>query len=468
VTICSGLGRVGVLACGLALPLGGCGPLREAVSAHVDVAARAAGRELGVEQLAEWLAAAQALPLQPVIAERVAHLWVDYVLFAERVLAGDSLTDSVRVLAARWPDARQAMVGRFHERLVGERVQLDSAQLDSVFAAGDLRYIRHVLFRVTPDMTADRIAGQRRQAEAARARLAAGGPWSAANAMSDDTLARARGGDLGVLGRGETVRAFEDAAYGLAPGQLSAVTETPFGFHLLQRPPLGEVRQSFDAGVRQRLVARVDSTFVREAEARRKLRVLPTAPALVRRASANPLLYRLSGEPIARFHGGGVSVGDVVQWLEVLPPDVQREIPQATDAGLRGFVGTLAREAMLVTEAREAGVRLADEEYDRLRAAHWREVSAVRAALSLDGAPGGGQGDVVAGRVDAYFAVIVKDLQRLVPVPRFLADQLREEREPRLYPAGVARAYLLASALRASRDSAAGRAPGAARGGVRP
>ncbi|HWP38826.1 MAG TPA: peptidylprolyl isomerase [Gemmatimonadales bacterium] len=463
-TCCSRRGRVGAIAWALALPLGGCGALRDAATAHVDVAARAAGRELSVEQLAEWMVAGRSLPLQPVVAERVAHLWVDYVLFADRVLSGDSLTDSARVLAARWPDARQAVVARFHEQIIGERVRLDSAQLDSVFAAGDLRYVRHVLFRVTPEMTSEQVAGKRRQAEATRARLAAGAPWSGANAVSDDTLARARGGDLGVLGRGETVRAFEDAAYGLAPGQLSAVTETPFGFHVLQRPPLSDVRQAFDAGVRQRLVARVDSTFVREAEQRRGLRVLRTAPALVRRATADPLLYRLSGEPIARFRGGRVSAGDVVQWLEVLPPDVQREIPQATDDGLRGFVRTIAREAMLVTEAQAAGVRLSNEEYDRLRATHAREVSSVRTALSLDAAAADAGRDAVTARVDAYFAVIVKDLQRLVPTPRFLADQLWKEREPRVYAAGVARAYLLASALRASQDSAAGRAPG----GVRP
>lgn len=445
----------------------GCGLLRDAATAHVDTAARAAGRELPAERLAEWMATGRSLPLQPDVAERVAHLWADYVLFAERVLAGDSLTDSVRVLAARWPDARRVVVGRFHEQLVTDRVKLDSARLDSVFAAGDWRFIRHVLLRVTPEMTAEQVAGKRKQADALRARLAAGGTWSQANAVSDDTLARTQGGDLGVMARGETVGPFEEAAFALAPGDLSPVTETPFGFHLLSRPRLGDVRQPFDAGVRQRLIARMDSSYLRDAEERWALQVLRTAPALVKRATASPMLFRLSDQTVARFRGGRVTVGDVVQWLDVLPPDVQNQIAAATDDALLGFARTIARETMLFAAAEEAGVGLTPGELGGLRAAVAQDVAAVRTALALDAAPAATERDPVAGRVDVYLDAVVRDPQGLVPVPRFLADRLRQEGEARVYPAGVARAYGLASALRASLDSAAGRAP-APSGGARP
>jgi parvulin-like peptidyl-prolyl isomerase len=43
------------------------------------------------------------------------------------------------------------------------------------------------------------------------------------------------GGDLGRFGRGMMVPEFEEAAFGLQPGEVSGIIETPFGYHLIQR-----------------------------------------------------------------------------------------------------------------------------------------------------------------------------------------------------------------------------------------
>ncbi|MBM3776587.1 MAG: hypothetical protein FJW37_15710 [Acidobacteria bacterium] len=73
------------------------------------------------------------------------------------------------------------------------------------------------------------------KAQQLRQRLAAGENFSAlAKAESDDTGSAAAGGSLGTFRRGQMVAPFEQAAFAMAPGELSEPVKSQFGYHLIK------------------------------------------------------------------------------------------------------------------------------------------------------------------------------------------------------------------------------------------
>lgn len=77
-------------------------------------------------------------------------------------------------------------------------------------------------------------------AESLRRRALAGEDFAAlAREFSDERGART-GRQWGSFDRGALIKPLSDAAFALAPDEVSAVVETDRGFHLMRRRPLGQ------------------------------------------------------------------------------------------------------------------------------------------------------------------------------------------------------------------------------------
>ena len=117
---------------------------------------------------------------------------------------------------------------------------------------------RHILIKVTPDADPEKVGEARKRTEEILARAKKGEDFaSLAEQYSEGPTAK-KGGDLGYFPRGRMVKEFEDAAFSLKPGEMSAVVRTQFGFHIIKAEDirqertrgLDEVRKSIESTLR--------------------------------------------------------------------------------------------------------------------------------------------------------------------------------------------------------------------------
>jgi peptidyl-prolyl cis-trans isomerase SurA len=99
---------------------------------------------------------------------------------------------------------------------------------------GEKVRIQQIFFATPPDTTPKQVEKLTSQLEEIRAKIMAGDDFGQMAAKHSQDPSAKEGGDLGVFGRGELLPVIENVAFSLQAGEVSQVTRTPAGLHLIK------------------------------------------------------------------------------------------------------------------------------------------------------------------------------------------------------------------------------------------
>jgi peptidyl-prolyl cis-trans isomerase D len=455
--------------------LAGCERARELFIAHPETAAEAAGQELSPERLAQIMSSAKSIQMNPEAAEMVASVWVDYSLLGQAAVRGELPTDSASIAEAVWPQIAEIVGTRWHDSLMARRSTLSPTAVDSLYNKSDQRLFQHILFGARANAPDTVRAAKRKQAQATLDRIKQGVAFGRlASQLSDDPGSKTDGGFLPLGPKGRFVASFDSAAWLLQPGEVSGLVETPYGYHILRRPALKEVRERLSDHLVEQIGARLDSSYMDSLAQVNRMKLVSDAPALIRSAARSPGEAVQSAKPLAQYTGGALTTKDFVRWVNALPPQYSARIQSADDATLRQFAEALAENALLLRDAEAGGIKVTPAEWADLSTRYKAHLDSLVADMGLNakeltdpGVPLSQRQSLAASKVESYLDRLNDGKSRLRQLPYALATVLRSRQPFRLDDAGIARGLEIAKERTAAKRDSAGK-PSLPPGAMRP
>jgi parvulin-like peptidyl-prolyl isomerase len=441
-----------------------CSGLRDALTAHVDVVAKAGSQELSVTRLSDLLGNAKLqVPINKDVATLVARdLWVPYQLLGVAAARGDSLGDVKAIDAAAGAMMENAKLQRFMES-VAAKLPVDSGTAEGYASAkGGLYAARHILFMIPQGATPAVKDSIRKKAESVRAQVTAANFAEMAKKHSQDNSA-AQGGDLGVFPRTMMVKPFGDALAALKPGEISPLVESQFGYHIVQRSTWDQAKAKYleQAGGRSRQVA--ESLYITQAQNAANVKVKSDAATTAKAIAKDLMEHRNDKTVLATYNGGELTASKLASFMLANPRSQQltQQIQSAPDSLVKQFVTNQAQRELLLKRADSAKVGLTPEEMNSLHRDFAQVVSMSWQALGIDPKSLADSAKTLAererlaaARVEGFLDRVMSGQAQPVPVPAPLQIILMNKYDAKVNPAGIDRAVERASKLRVAADSA--------------
>jgi peptidyl-prolyl cis-trans isomerase C len=188
-------------------------------------------------------------------------------------------------------DARQDMaVQKMIDAEIAPKIAVKPEQLTDFYTKNPDQFKQpervrasHILIGVPRGADAAAKAQAKAKAEQVLKDVKAGKDFAAlAKEHSQDPGSAVNGGDLGFFQQGQMVGPFNDAAFSLAPGAISDLVETEFGFHIIKvaekqasrTVPLDEVKPQLEQYLMERNRQEQTDAFVKGLRSKGKVEIL--------------------------------------------------------------------------------------------------------------------------------------------------------------------------------------------------
>ena len=446
-----------------ALVLIACEGFKDAMTAHVDVAAKAGSQELSVQRLGSLLAQAK-VPPNHEIANAITNLWVDYQLLGDAAAHEDSLTDTKLVDQALWSVISQERMSKWHEQHAKTYAGMDTTNLAQRYAQGEMLAASHILLTVPAGANPAVKDSVHKKAEALRRQVTDQNFADLARKNSQDPSSAARGGSLGLFPKGMMVKQFEDAVLALKPGEISPVIETQFGYHIIRRSTYPEVKDDFGRQVNQDAMRHADSLWIVNLEAAGNVKLRDNALSVLRDASKDLDAHANDDVVIATSTAGNLTLGRLVKWVDAYPQKQQIEtgLKQAPDSQVTEFIKNVERNELVLHEADSANVQLDSTEladmhsrFSQAVSALWDRLGVTPKSLADSGKTPAERERIAATRADQYLDKLMTQQASYVAVPPPIEQLLRAKYAWKVNDAALTAATDQAAKEKAKNDSAA-------------
>ncbi len=355
----------------------GCNSFGKALNAHGSEVARAAGKELKVDETATLIAANPQIQADSSVVRQLADRWIDYALLATAY--AEDTTLAVLDLDKLTQEQREGQVlNQLMERAVRVDTAFTDAQLAQAWAEqgpGVEVRARHILLKPPTDATPAQRDSVKRLAESIRQQAAGGADFAELARRYSQDSSKDQGGDLGYFAHGAMVPQFDEAAFKLQPGQISPVVETAFGWHVIKvedrrQKEMGADKEQFRQFLVQRSQQLAVKHFVDSLSTASQVKVESGATQQVRdmaKSGGQAPSGRAASRALVTFRGGRYTVADLHQALTGAPPEALKQISEAPDSIINNILTQQSNKQVLLAEARKRGVALSAQEQQQMR-----------------------------------------------------------------------------------------------------